>query len=75
MHHRVMLVVLSVCVCVSVTTKSAAYLVYTSKAKCHRVLYSVFKIFVLWLSLKTLRLKVLESFTDYHCLHLFLRSS
>ena len=31
-------------VCVSVTTKSAAYLVFTSKGRCRRVLHGVFKI-------------------------------
>ena len=28
-----------VCVCVAVTMKSATYLIYTSKTRCHRVLY------------------------------------
>ena len=65
-----MVVVLSVCVCVcmcvclSVTTKSAAYLVCTSKTRCHRVLYGVFKVFVVWLLLKMLRSKVLVSFAN-----------
>ena len=54
-----------VCVCVS-TTKSATYLVYTSKTKCHRVLYDVFKVFVVWLSLKTLCSRVLASFAGHH---------
>ena len=31
----------SVCVYLSVTTKSATNLVYTSKTRCHRVLYGV----------------------------------
>jgi hypothetical protein len=38
------------------------YLVYTPKTMCHRVLYSVFKVFIVWLSLKTLRSRVLASF-------------
>ena len=77
MHHGVTVVVLSVyvSVCLSVTIKSAAYLVYTSKTRCRRVLYGVFKVFVVWLSLKTLRSKVLASFADCHCLPHFLMSS
>jgi hypothetical protein len=60
MRRKVTVVVLSVCVCVclSVTTKSATYLVYTWKTRCHRVLYDVFKDFVVWPSLKTLRSRV-----------------
>ena len=64
MHHRVTVVVLSVYVCVylsvclSVTMKSATYLVYTSKTRCHRILYGVFKAFVVWFSLKMLRSRV-----------------
>ena len=44
MRRRVTVVVLSVCasVCLSVTTKSATYLVYTSKTRCHRILYGRF---------------------------------
>ena len=81
MHRRVTVVILSLCVCVcvcvclSVITKSAAYLVCTSKTRCHRVLYGVFKVFVMWLSLKTLRSRVLASFADCHCLPRFLMSS
>ena len=67
MRRRVTVVVLCVCVCVcvcvsvclSVTTLAATYLVYTSQVRCHRVVYGVFKILVVWLSLKTLRSKVL----------------
>jgi hypothetical protein len=40
--------------CLSVTTKSDAYLVYTSKVRWHMVLCCVFRDFVVWLSLKTL---------------------
>ena len=57
-----------VCICLSVTTLAAAYLVYTLKARCHRIFYGVFKVFVVWLSLKTLCSKVLVSFADHHCL-------
>jgi hypothetical protein len=69
MRHRVMVVVLSVSV--SVTTKSAAYsyLISTSKTKFHRVLYGVFKVFVMWLLLKMLRSRVLASFAGHHCLY------
>ena len=39
MHRRVTVVVLSMCMCVclSVTTKSATYLVYTLKTRCQRI--------------------------------------
>ena len=47
-----------VSVCQSVTTKSAAYLVFTSQTKFYRVLYGVFNVFTVWLSLKTLRSRV-----------------
>ena len=69
------IVVLSLYVCVSVTTKSAAYLIYMSKTRYHRVLYGIFKVFVMWLSLKTLCLKVQASFADCHYLPRFLTSS
>jgi hypothetical protein len=62
MHCRVAVVVYSVClsVCVSVTTRSAAYLIFMWKTKFHRVLYGVSKVFVVWLSLKTLRSRVFD---------------
>jgi hypothetical protein len=41
-----------VCVCLSVTTKSAAYLTSALKTKSYRVIYGVFKVFVVWLLLK-----------------------
>ncbi len=70
MQHRVTVVVLSVCVCLFVTTKSAAYLISTLKTKFHRILYGVFKVFVMWLSLKMLRSRVLASFAGHcHLLH------
>jgi hypothetical protein len=59
MRRRVTVVVLPVCL--SVTMKSAAYLISTSKTKFRRVLYDVFKVFVVWLSLKTLYSRVLTS--------------
>ena len=46
MRSRVMVVIPSLCV--SVTMKSATYLVYRSKTKC-----GVFKVFVVWLSLNS----------------------
>ena len=59
-RRRVTVVILSVCL--SVTTKSAVYLVYMSKTRCHRVLYGNFKVFVVWLSLQMLHSKVMASF-------------
>ena len=40
----VLCVCVCVCVCLSVTTKSAAYLVFTSQTKFYMVLYGVFKV-------------------------------
>ena len=72
MRRRVTVVVLCVCVCVSVclsvTTKSAAYLVFTSQTKFYRVLYGVINVFTVWLSLKTLHSIVLASFAGHRCL-------
>ena len=50
-------------------------LVYTLKIWCRMVLYGVFKIFVVWLLLKMLCSKVLESFADHNHLSHFLMSS
>ena len=36
-------------------------LLHMLKTRCHRVLYGVLKVFVMWLSLKTLRSNVLAS--------------
>ena len=44
MHRRVTVVVL--CVCLSVTTLPATYLIYTSQVRLHRVLYGIFKALV-----------------------------
>jgi hypothetical protein len=63
MRRKVTVVILSVCL--SFTTKYATYLVYTWKTRCHRVLYGVFKVFVVWLSLKMLRSRVMASFADF----------
>ena len=54
-------------VCVSVC--------YKLKVRCHRVLYGIFKVSVIWLSLKMLRSNVLASFVDHHCLPRSLTSS
>ena len=54
------------CVCLSVTTKSATYLIYTWKARYLRVLYGALKVFVMWLSLKMLRSRVMVSFAGHH---------
>ncbi len=47
---------------------SAAYLVCTSKTKFYRVVYGVFKVFVVWISLKTLPSKVLATSAGHRCL-------
>ncbi len=67
MRHRVTVVICSIClsVCVSVTVRSTAYLIFTSKTKLHRVLYGVLKVFIVWLSLITLHLRVLKSFAGH----------
>ena len=46
-------------VCLFVTMLAATYLVYMSQVRCHRVVYGVFKILVVWLLLKMLCSKVL----------------
>ena len=70
MRRRVTVVVLCVCVsvCQSVTTKSAAYLVSTSQTKFYGVLYGVFNVLTVWLSLKTLCSRVLAPFAGHRCL-------
>ena len=65
----------SVCVCLSVTTLAAIYLVFTSKIRCLRVLYGVFQICNVWLLLRILCLKVLASSADHSGLPRFLTSS
>ena len=52
-------------VCVSVTTKSAAYLIYASGTRCHRVLYGVFKVFIVMVLFKTCRSRVQTSFAGH----------
>ena len=47
---------------------TATYLVYKCKMRYHRVLYGVFKIYTVWILLKTLGCKVLELFV-YHRWH------
>ena len=46
-----------VCVCLSVTTLAATYLVFTSKIRCLRVLHVVFQICNVWLLLRMLCFK------------------
>jgi hypothetical protein len=54
--------------------ESAAYLISTSKTKFHGVIYGVFKVFVVWHSLKPLCSRVLASFAGHRCLSRFLAS-
>ena len=75
MRRRVMVVILCVYMYLSVTTLATMYLIYMSKIWCHRIVYGVFKVFVMWLLLKTLCSKVLASFADHDCLSYFLMSS
>ena len=56
---RSVCVCVSLSVCLSVTMLAATYLIYTSQVRCHRVVYGIFKILVVWLLLKTLHSKVL----------------
>ena len=53
-HMRLILPV-SVCICYH-----EICLIDTSKTRCFRVLYSLFKVFIMWLSLKTLHVYVQE---------------
>ena len=68
MRCKVTVVGVCVClsVCLSVTMKSATYLIYSPRARYLRVLYGVLKVFVVWLLLKTLRSRVMTSFTGHH---------
>ena len=56
MCRRVTVVVLCVCVCLSLPTLAATYLVYMAQVRFHR---GVFKVLIVWLSLKMLCSKVL----------------
>ena len=60
---------------ITITMLATTYLIYMSKIQCYRVLYGVFKVFVVWLLLKMFRSKVLASFADHDCLSRFLMSS
>ena len=73
MQSRVTVVV--PCVHLFVTMMATTYLLYTLKIRCHRVLYGVFKVFFVWLSLKPLCSKVLASFADHDRLSRFLMNS
>ena len=68
MRRRVTVVVLCVSLCLSVTTKSVAYLVFTSQTKFYRFFCGVFNIFTAWLSLKMLRSRGMASFAGHHFL-------
>ena len=63
MHHRVIVIVPSMCVSVCYHEIYHLYLIFTSKIKFHRGLFMVFSRFFLcaWLSLKTLCSRVLVS--------------
>ena len=65
----------SVCVYLSVTTLATTYHVYTLKVRCRRVLCGIFKVFVVWVSLKMLRSEVMASFADHCCLPCSVMSS
>ena len=59
--------VVSLCVCLSVTTLTATYIVCKAEVRYHNmVLYGVLQICNVWLSLKTLLSKVMALFA-YHC--------
>lgn len=51
--------------CVCVTMKSAAFLYFTCTCS-YTVLYGVFKVFIVWILLKTLLLRVLASSGGHH---------
>ena len=61
-HMREVYSSLCVCVCLSVTTLAATYLVFTSKIRCLTVHYGVFQICNMWLLPCS---KVLASFADH----------
>ena len=65
------MVILCVCVCVSVTMLAATYLFYMLKTR----LFGSFKIYIVWILLKMLCLKVLATFADHRCLLRFVSSS
>ena len=62
MHHRVMVVVL--CVCLSVIMLAAIYLICESNFQYCKVPYDVPNALFMWISPKTLRSPVLASFAD-----------
>ena len=70
------------CICPSIHIGSSpeanwylTYLVCTSRIRCHWVLCGVFKICIVWLSLKILCSNILVAFADHLCLLRFLMSS
>ena len=64
-----------VCVCLSATALTATYLVCKAKVRHHRVIYGVLQIYNVWISLKTLRSKVMALFAYHRCLPYSLKSS
>ena len=54
----------SVCVCLSVTTLAATYLVYESRLLRYKVPYGVPNAWFVWISQKTICSPVLASFAD-----------
>ena len=61
-----------VSVCVSVTMLTATYLVFSSKFTCHLAFCAAFKVYIMWISAKTLCSKVMATFGDHLCLLCFL---
>ena len=55
-----------VVLCVCVTTPAATYLVYMMKTRCHLAFYSIFKVCIVWISLKKFPSKVLATFADHY---------
>ena len=58
----------SLCVCVSVTTKGSTWYVYTLKVRYHRILHELLKSFDVWISLKVFSLKVIMVLFAYSSL-------
>ena len=62
-------------VCLSVTVLTAANFVCKAKVRYHRVLHDIIQICNVWISLKTLRPKVMVLFAYHRCLPRSLKSS
>ena len=71
---RVITVVV-LCVCIHLLRQNLIRTLFVHQRTCHRVLYGVSKVFVMWLSLKMLNLfKSLAFFANCHCFTCFLTS-